>query len=216
MVAPLLFRHVWCLKSFGVSLLYVGAFAPHLKWLICRGAEPRRRLVTNVAGCLKRDSTEARRDARGLGSADRRELGPTQGQHSTRPLARAQRTLFRALALPSPCLPMLRTSGQSAKKKHKSLQIADVGRTSAGPSMRLCTRHAQKQSLCPRPPQVFQQALPLAPTLRYFLSPSLCLCRRKPILGARQRNWDPCRAQCDTVQSPCRIAAKPGSDPQGP
>src|SRR5713226_10253024 len=40
----LLFRHVWCPKSFGASLLYVGGFAPQLKWLICREAQPQRRL----------------------------------------------------------------------------------------------------------------------------------------------------------------------------
>jgi hypothetical protein len=85
-------------KALALLFLYVGGFASQLKWLICRGAlSLEGGWIANAAGRLKRNSTEARRDARGLGSADRRELGPTQGQHSTRPLARAQRTLFRAL-----------------------------------------------------------------------------------------------------------------------
>src|SRR5947209_13403888 len=144
-------------KRFGVSLSLCAWIRAAAEVVNLHGrVASKEAWVTNARRRLPRYPPEARRGAGGPESADRRELGPTQGQHSTRPLARAQRTLFRALALPSPSLPMLRTSGQSAKKKHKSLQIADVGRTSAGPSKRLCTRHAQKQSLCPRPPQVFQ------------------------------------------------------------
>src|SRR5437016_3310167 len=67
--------------------------------------------VINAELNLTRCSREARRGARGLEIADRREWGPTQGQHSTTPLAHAQRMPFRALVAPRPCLPMLRTSG---------------------------------------------------------------------------------------------------------
>jgi len=134
------------------------------------------------------------------------QIGPTQ-VNINQAIGSRSATLFRALCT-QVLLSHRRTSGAKREKKHKSLQIADVGRTSADLQSALYPPRA-KQFLLPSATSGFQQALPLAPTRNALFFHAFAFVGESQSLVRVNGNWIHVEHNAITVQSPCRIAAKP-------